>query len=362
MPELKLFKPVKLGFLELKNAVVMPSMTRSRATTEHIPVEIMAEYYAQRTEAGLIVTEGTAPSPDGAGYPRIPGIYSQEQIDAWKKVTSPVHAKGGIIFLQLMHTGRVSHPLNMPEGSEIIAPSAIKPEGEMRTDQEGKQPFPIPKEMNKEDIKKVKREFVKAAENAIEAGFDGVELHAANGYLLEQFLSPVTNHRKDEYGGNSENRARFVVDVAAAVAEAIGEDRVGIRISPDGASNGMKPYPEIQETYEYLAAQLDGLGLLYIHIIDNSSAGDPAPDNEVKKLIRDNFLGGLILTGGYTKEKAEADLQAGHANLIGFAKNFLANPDLVTRMKTDAELNTPDSSTFYTSGEKGYTDYPPLHD
>lgn len=212
--------------------------------------------------------------------------------------------------------------------------------------------------MTKEEIRKVLAEYVSAAKNAMEAGFDGVELHAANGYLLEQFLSPATNKRNDEYGGSIENRARFVVDVAAAVAEEITEDRVGIRVSPYGTAGAMVPYPEILDTYEFLAAQLDGLGLLYMHVIDRTS--DSAPLSEVKKVIRENFMGGIILAGNYTKDKAEADLQADKANLISFARDFLANPDLVTRMRLNAELNQPDKSTFYTPGEKGYTDYPLL--
>jgi N-ethylmaleimide reductase len=229
MKEFKLLTPVKSGILELKNRVVMAPMTRCRAIG-NVPNDLIAEYYKQRSGAGLIITEGISPSPNGLGYARIPGIFSKEQVDGWKKTTSAVHANGGKIFAQFMHSGRISHPLNMPEGSQVLAPSAVKAAGQMWTDSQQMQDFPTPKAMTAEELIQTKNEFVSAARNAVEAGFDGVELHSANGYLLEQFLSPVSNIRTDNYGGSIENRCRFVLEVVAAVVEAIGKDKTGIRL------------------------------------------------------------------------------------------------------------------------------------
>src|SRR5664279_5208049 len=255
----ELFTAEKVGSLELKNRIVMSPMTRNRAIG-HVPNELMAEYYKQRSGAGLIITEGTSPSPNGLGYARIPGIFSKQQVEGWKKITSAVHKSGGKIFVQFMHTGRISHPLNMPDGAQILAPSAVKAAGQMWTDSKQLQDFPVPKEMTDEDLIHTKVEFVEAAKNGIVAGFDGVELHSANGYLLEQFLSPVSNIRKDNYGGNIENRCRFVLEIVTAVAESIGKERTGIRLSPYGVASDMPHYPEINETYKYLSAQLNKLG------------------------------------------------------------------------------------------------------
>ena len=252
MKEYKLITPVKIGSLELKNRIVMSPMTRSRAIG-NMPNELMAEYYKQRAGAGLIITEGTSPSPNGLGYARIPGIFSKQQVVGWKKVTSAVHKAGGKIFVQLMHTGRIGHPLNLPEGAQVIAPSAVKAKGQMWTDAKMQQDYPVPKEMTAEDIQHTKKEYVTSAKNALEAGFDGIELHGANGYLLEQFLSPITNTRKDNYGGNIENRCRFVIEVATAVSNAIGKEKTGIRLSPYGVGGDMAYYPEIDATYKYLS-------------------------------------------------------------------------------------------------------------
>src|SRR5450759_2370043 len=294
----KLFSPEKVGSIDLKNHIVMAPMTRCRAIG-NIPNELMSEYYKQRSGAGLIITEGTSPSPNGLGYARIPGIFSKQQVDGWKKITSAVHQGGGKIFVQIMHTGRISHPLNMSEGATILAPSAVKAAGQMWTDSKKLQDFPVPKEMTAEDLSNTKTEYVTAAKNAMEAGFDGVELHGANGYLLEQFLSPFTNVRKDNYGGSIENRCRFVIEVVTAVAEAIGKGKTGIRLSPYGAASDMSYYPEVDATYEYLSQQFNNLGIAYIHIVDHSSMGAPIVSMELKKLIRKIFKNTIILSGGY---------------------------------------------------------------
>ncbi|MEM9686604.1 MAG: alkene reductase [Bacteroidota bacterium] len=355
---MKLFEAYTLGTTSLKSRIVMAPLTRSRATQDHIPTPIMATYYAQRASAGLIITEGTAPSPNGTGYARIPGMYNTEQIAPWKNVTEAVHQHHGKIFLQIMHTGRVSHPLNMPENAKILAPSAIAlKQTKMYTDQEGEQPIPQPSEMTMADIQHAINEYVNSAKSAMEAGFDGVELHAANGYLIEQFLSPASNARTDSYGGSVENRCRFVLEIAQQTATAIGAAKVGIRISPYGVFNEMAPYPEIEETYKHLASALKKAGLVYIHIVDHSSMGAPEVPQSIKESIREAFGGTIILSGGYDKERAEHDLKAGLGHLIAFGRPFISNPNLPEKLKHDLELREPDYTTFYTPGEKGYTDY-----
>lgn len=354
---MKLFTSFRLGNLELQNRVVMAPMTRSRAIG-NIPNDLMAEHYGQRANAGLIITEGTAPTANGLGYPRIPGIYSEAQVQGWKKVTEAVHEKGGRIFIQLMHTGRVSHPLNMEAGTRIMSASAIVAEGNMYTDQEGNQPHPVPEEMSLEDIRTEQQGYVNAARNAIAAGFDGVELHGANGYLIEQFLNPASNQRNDSYGGSLENRNRFAVEVAQQVAEAIGAERVGIRLSPNGVFNGMAIFPEAQEQYVLLAKELAAVGLAYVHIVDHSSMGAPAVGDDMKDAIRKAFGGVIIVSGGLSAETAEQALQQGKGELAAFGRPYISNPDLVHRMKNGIALQDPDFSTFYTPGEKGYTDYP----
>lgn len=358
MKAYKLFTPEKVGSIEVKNRIVMAPMTRCRAIG-NVPNDLMADYYKQRSGAGLIITEGTSPSQNGLGYARIPGMFSQQQIEGWKKVTHAVHQGGGKIFVQLMHTGRISHLLNMPEGAEVLAPSAVKPGGQMWTDAAMMQDFPVPKAMTAEDLVHTKAEFVAASQNAMKAGFDGVELHAANGYLLEQFLSPGSNIRTDNYGGSIENRCRFVIEVVTAVAEAIGKGKTAIRLSPYGVASDMPHYPEIDATYNYLSGQLDKLGIAYVHVVDHSAMGAPAVPEEVKKIIRNNFKNTIILSGGYEKERAEADIQSGIANLVAFGRPFINNPDLVERMQNNWSLSeTLNMDQFYTADEKGYTDYP----
>jgi N-ethylmaleimide reductase len=358
MKEYILLSPEKIGSTQLKNRVVMSPMTRCRAIG-NIPNELMAKYYEQRSGAGLILTEGTSPSPNGLGYARIPGIYSKQQVEGWKKITRGVHERGSKIFVQLMHTGRISHPSNMPEGSQILAPSAVKAKGQMWTDSKMMQDFPIPKEMTIKDILNTKEEYVTAAKNAMEAGFDGIELHGANGYLLEQFLSPVSNFRLDNYGGSIENRSRFVIEVVTSVAESIGKGKTAIRLSPYGVASDMPHYPEIDATYNYLSIQLNKLDIAYIHIADHSAMGAPAVPIEIKKMIRNNFKNSIILSGGYDKERAEADIEKGLADLVAFGRPFINNPDLVERFKNNWLLSQDlKMDLFYAADEKGYTDYP----
>jgi NADH:flavin oxidoreductases, Old Yellow Enzyme family len=352
----KLFEPTQLGKMKLSNRIVMAPLTRSRAIG-NIPNELMAEYYSARATAGLIIAEGTSPSPNGLGYPRIPGIYSEAQVKAWKTVTDAVHKKGGHIFVQLMHTGRVSHTANMPEGAKILSASGETLAGKMYTDQHGEQPFGKPSEMTTQEIKAAISEYSKASTLAIEAGFDGVELHGANGYLIEQFLNPASNKRTDEYGGSNENRMRFAIEVAKATVDAIDKDKVGIRVSPYGVFNGSEPFADTDQFYGDLATKLSALGLTYIHVVDHSSMGTPPVSQNVKNLIHQNFKGTYIMSGGYDREKAEADLAENRGDLVAFGRPFISNPDLVEKLKTGAPLKQPDHSTFYTPGPKGYTDY-----
>lgn len=353
-----LFSPTQLGPLALQNRLVMAPMTRSRAIG-NIPNALMAQYYGQRACAGLIITEGTAPSPNGLGYPRIPGIFSQVQVAGWRLITDAVHGKGAKIFVQLMHTGRISHPLNLPTDARVLAPSAIAANGQMHTDTAGTQPLPTPEAMTEADIQQAMQEFVQAAKNAIGAGFDGVELHGANGYLLEQFIRPNANQRTDGYGGPIENRARFMLETVRAVADAIGKDRVGIRLSPFGVVSDMPLYDEMTADYTFLAQQLNASGALaYIHLVDHTAMGAPEVPAAIKDMFRDTFDGALILSGGYDFARAEQDLLASKADLIAVGRPFLANPDLPMRWQQGAALNTPDMATFYTPGEQGYVDYP----
>ena len=352
-----LFSSYSLGPLKLANRIVMSPMTRSRAIG-NVPNELMATYYAQRAGAGLIVTEGTSPSPDGLGYARIPGLYSPEQIAGWRGVGEAVHGAGGHIFVQLMHTGRVGHPNNLPAGARIVAPSPLANPGTMWTDADGMQPHPAPAEMTESDLRKAKDEFVHAARSAIAAGLDGVELHAANGYLLEQFLNPNTNQRTDGYGGSFAARSRFVLEVARATVDAIGGDRVGIRISPYGVFNGTGAAADTDEQFTQLAAELTKIGLVYLHVVDHESMGAPPVSQDLKATLRKTFRGTYVLSGGYDRARAEADLAAGKGDLVAFGRPFIANPRLVEKLQAGSELRAPDQNLFYTPGEKGYSDYP----
>jgi N-ethylmaleimide reductase len=354
-----IFQPARLGKLTLQNRFVMSPMTRSRAGEQHAPTDLAATYYEQRAGAGLIVTEGTSPSPNGHGYARIPGLWNEAQVAGWTVVTRRVHAKGAKIFAQLMHTGRVSHPLNMPAGGEVLAPSAVRLEsGQMWTDQKQMQDYPVPRAMTAAEIEKAVHEHALAARNAIRAGFDGVELHGANGYLTEQFLNPGTNLRDDRFGGSVENRTRFALDVVQTMANAVGKERVGVRFSPYGVFNGMGPYPEVDATYAHLARELSKIGIAYVHVVDHSAMGAaPVPDS-IKATIRELFRGSYIAAGGFTLPTAEKTLDAKQADLVAFGRPFLANPDLVARFANGWPLTEADMSTAYTPGPKGYIDYP----
>jgi N-ethylmaleimide reductase len=355
-----LFTPLSAPSLQLRNRIVMAPMTRSRAVDHNSPNDLMAEYYGQRASAGLIVTEGTSPSPNGLGYARIPGLFTEAHVQGWKQVTDAVHAKGGKIFVQLMHTGRVTHAANLPAGAEVLGPTAEPCPGEMHTDTLGMQPHSAPRAMTEEDIIHAVAEYARSALMAIEAGFDGVELHAANGYLIEQFLNANVNHRTDGYGGNIEGRNRFALEVVRATVAAIGADKVGIRLSPYGVFNGMGAYPDVEAQYVALTEKLAQLGILYLHLLDHSALGAPPVPTEFKFRLRVAFHGVFILAGGFDQASAESALHAGHANLIAFARPFIANPDLVERMQAKAALNPLDMTTFYTPGPQGYTDYPSL--
>jgi N-ethylmaleimide reductase len=355
-----LFEPFSARSLQLRNRLAMSPMTRSRAVDSNTPNALMAEYYGQRATAGLIVTEGTSPSPNGLGYARIPGLFNDAQLRGWKAVTGAVHAEGGKIFLQLMHTGRVAHVANLPAGAEVVGPASEACPGEMYTDAKGMQPHSTPRAMTERDIPHAVGEYAQAARLAVQAGFDGIELHAANGYLIEQFLNANVNKRSDGYGGSIANRNRFALEVARAVVAAIGGSRVGIRLSPYGAFNSTGAFPEQEEQYLALARELSALGLLYLHVLDHSAMGAPAVPAEYKAKLRAAFKGVFILAGGFDRASAEKALAANRADLIAFGKPFLANPDLVERLREGAPLNAPDFSTFYTPGAKGYTDYPKL--
>lgn len=351
-----LFTPLILGKMQLKNRIVMAPMTRSRAIG-NVPNELMEKYYRLRADAGLIITEGTSPSANGLGYARIPGIYSAEQIKGWRRVTDGVHQAGGKIFVQLMHTGRVGHAANLPAGAKVLAPSALAAPGEMWTDSSGMQAHPLPVAMSEAEVAAAIAEYAHAARCAVEAGFDGIELHGANGYLIDQFLNTASNQRTDRWGGSIENRIRFAVEVARASVAAIGAERVGMRISPYGVFNGMAPDAEMDALYENLIEELNRLNLLYIHIVDHSSMGAPEVSPALKAKIRASFKGKYILSGGYDLQRANADLDAGKGDLVAFGRPFIANPDLVKKMQHGSPLAAPDSNTFYTPGEKGYTDY-----
>jgi N-ethylmaleimide reductase len=343
------------GF-QLKNHLVMAPMTRSRAIG-NIPNNLMAQYYGQRSGAGLIITEGTSPSPNGLGYARIPGIFSNEQVEGWKKVTAAVHDGGSKIFVQLMHTGRITHPDNLPPNAEVVGVSDIKAAGQMYTDSLGLQDYPIPVTLTTAAVKATITEHVAAAKNAVEAGFDGVEIHGANGYLIEQFLNPNSNNRTDQYGGDFKARASFGLEVAQQIADAIGKEKVGIRFSPFSTLGDLQEYDaeEIHNTYAYLAYELNKIGIAYIHICFSPKIAQKTFDE-----IRAGFSGTIIICNGNTPESAADTLAKGFADLVAFGRSFLANPDLDIRIANNTPLNAVDFSTLYTPDAQGYTDYPKL--
>ncbi len=354
-----LFDPVQLGPYTLANRVVMAPLTRSRADEAGVPGELQATYYSQRASAGLIVTEATNISAQGKGYILTPGIWTKEQVAGWKLTTKAVHDKGGRIFLQLWHVGRISHPDLQPGGALPVAPSAVRPEGQAYTS-DGFKPHVTPRALETEEIPGIVADYAHAAQCAKDAGFDGVEIHSANGYLLQQFLADKSNKRTDRYGGSVENRTRIVVEVAEAVTKVWGGDRVGIRLSPltkFGDTGDSNPEP----VYLSLIDQLNPLGLAYIHVIEGDTGGDrhPAGGFDLQKLRR-TFRGLYIANNGYTLELALDARAKNLADLICFGKPFISNPDLVSRLKAGAPLAAPDQATFYAGGPKGYVDYPAL--
>lgn len=355
-----LFDSFQLGRITLRNRVVMAPMTRNRATASHVPTPIMATYYQQRASIGLIITEGTAPSADGAGYARIPGLYTDEQDAAWRAVTDAVHAEGGHIFAQLMHTGRASHVSNMPEGTRVVSSAAVTLPDQIWTDAAGLQTATLPQALTEAEIAVVVGEYAAAARHAIDAGFDGIELHGANGYLIEQFTNVNLNTRTDSYGGSAENRNRFALEIAKATVDAIGADRVGFRASPHGYFNGMGPFEGVDEQHIALAKALGELGLVYYHLVNHESMGNPALPSTLPAQLKAAFGSTFIASGGLDREQAEALLVSGAADLVAFGRPALSTPDLVERMQKDVALNEPDMDSFYTPGEKGYTDYPVL--
>ncbi len=356
----RLFSPLKVGSLELPNRIVMAPLTRGRAGAERTPNDMMVEYYASRASAGLIISEATDISPQGAGWVGAPGIYTDAQIKGWQKVTVAVHDRGGRIFLQLWHTGRASHPDFQPGGALPVSSSAIAIAGMAHTPQ-GKQPYVAPRALELDEIPGVIQQYVDATRNARDAGFDGVEIHAANGYLIDQFIRDSVNHRTDAYGGSIPNRLRLMDEVTAAVVGAWSGDRVGIRLSPTGPFNDMSDSDPLA-TFGYAAEILNAYDLAYLHVLEalpgHMLAGAEglrcAPD------MRTTFNGVFMLNGGYTAELAESAIEEGDTDLVAFGVPYIANPDLVERFRTGAELNPPDTSTFYTSGAEGYIDYPVL--
>ncbi len=345
-----LFDKLKIGNTELGNRIVYAPMTRSRANDEGVQPEITVEYYTQRASAGLIITEATNVSAMAKGYVRTPGIYTPEQIASWRKITDAVHAENGKIFMQIFHTGRIALPDFLPDNQQPVASSAVKANGQNYTD-EGMKDFVEPRELTAEEIKEIVKDYAMAAKNAVDAGFDGVELHGANGYLVQQFLGTNTNLRTDEYGGSVENRARFLFEVLDAMIAEIGNERTGLRLSPGGEFNDIKE-TDAAELYDYVIRKLNKRGLAYLHIgtFDQHKNWHP--------VVRPIYDGVYFAGVGFDKDAGEKLLEENGADAIVYGTKFLANPDLPERFAKNAELNKPDESTFYTPGEKGYTDYP----
>lgn len=349
-----LFTPVALGAIELANRIVMAPMTRDRAGPGDVPTALMVEYYAQRASAGLIVTEGAQPSAVGKGYWRTPGIHSAEQVEGWRAVADAVHARGGRIVMQLMHCGRVVVPANRGFDADVIAPSAIACPAPVPGPDGVPVPTATPREITVEEMPALLDEYAQAARNAIAAGLDGVELHCASGYLINQFLNPASNQRTDDYGGSAENRIRFPIAVLRALADAIGADRVGFRISPGNPYNGMDP-SDPAATFGPFVKAANALGLAFCHVVDMG-----LPDLDTLALLRANFSGPIIANNNLKADSARALLDAGQAEAVSFGRAYIANPDLVERIAAGAPLAKPDFSLLYTGEERGYTDYPTL--
>lgn len=352
-----LFSPVKLGSIAMSNRMVMAPLTRNRSSMEGVPQDINVTYYEQRATAGLIVTEATPISMMGHGYPLLPGIYTDAHVAGWKKVTDAVHAKGGRIVIQLWHVGRISHP-SLLNGATPVAPSAVKPSGKAFTFN-GLEEYVEPRALDASELPGIVADYVQASKNAIKAGFDGVEIHSANGYLLDQFLRDCSNKRADIYGGSIENRSRLLMEVTKAVVEAIGSDKVGLRLSPVNPFNDMKD-SNPQALFNYVTEQLNQFNLAYLHVVEGGIHGggvaDPFDFDAMRKLCKSPYMANL----SYDKARGNAAIASGHADAVAYGVPFIANPDLVERFRKDAPLNEADSKSFYGGTEKGYTDYPTL--
>lgn len=347
-----LFDTLKIGGIELKNRIVMAPLTRSRADDEGVQPAFTVDYYTQRASGGLLITEATNVSPMAKGYVRTPGIYTPDQIESWRSVTESVHANGGKIFMQIFHTGRVALPDFLPDNQLPVAPSAVKAAGQNYTDA-GMKEFVVPRELTTEEVKATVQDYANAAKNAIEAGFDGVEIHGANGYLIQQFLSTNVNLRTDEYGGSIENRSRFLLEIVEAITSTIGSERTSLRLSPGGEFGDIKE-TDAEDLYEYVVGKLNDFGLAYLHIGTFDQHRDWHP------VLRPLYNGVYFAGVGFDQERGELLLTENGADAIVYGKLFLANPDLPERFRTAAELNAWDESTFYSPGEKGYTDYQTL--
>ncbi len=347
------FTPVRVGRYTLPNRLVMAPMTRNRANYDGAPGELAAEYYAQRASVGLIVSEGTQPSDDGQGYLNTPGVYTPAHVAEWKKVTAAVHDKGGHIFIQIMHAGRMSHPDNTPHHRQAVAPSAIAP-GTPTFTATGLQDIPTPRALTTAEVRQTVADFRHAARSAIAAGADGVEIHGANSYLVQQFFAPSANTRTDDYGGSIANRARFAVEVATAIAEEIGADRTAIRLSPGITMWGIDEGPESPALYRYLVAELDKLGLAYLHVIPN---GDEPLLGDIRTLWKRSLI---LNRPGRPRDQIGADVASGLADLEAYGQMVLANPDFVARLKAGAPMNEADRASFFGGAAQGYTDYPTL--
>ncbi|CVI63046.1 MULTISPECIES: alkene reductase [Agrobacterium] len=360
MTDKSLFEPYELGALTLSNRIVMAPLTRNRAGAGLVPSDLAAEYYGQRASAGLIITEATQVSEQAQGYQDTPGLYTPEQIAGWRRVTDAVHAKGGRIFVQLWHVGRVSH-VDLLGGKAPVAPSAIRAETKTFVNN-GFADVSEPRALEADEIPGIVESFRRAAANAIEAGFDGVEVHGANGYLLDQFLRETANARTDNYGGSVENRARLLLEVTEAVSREIGTDRTGVRLSPVSPASGIVISGNEQQQFNYVAEQLDKLGIAYIHLVEGATGGPRDATLFNYTALRQRFSHTFMVNNGLDLTLAELQLAHGEADLFAFGRMFIANPDLVERLETGAALNAVDFTTLYGGGAKGYTDYPTLAD
>ncbi|NNM81640.1 MAG: alkene reductase [Burkholderiales bacterium] len=357
----KLFQPAKLGSTQLSSRVVMAPLTRSRANHESdAPTEMNARYYAQRASAGLIISEASQISPQGKGYPWTPGIYSEEQVAGWKLVTDAIHEQGGKIFIQLWHVGRISHPSLQKGGILPVAPSALKPAGLAFTES-GMVEFETPRALDTSEIPGIVEDYRKAAENAMRAGFDGVEIHGANGYLLDQFMRDGSNKRTDDYGGSIENRSRLLLEVVDAICAEIGADKVGVRLSPASSVNDMKD-SDPMALFSHVIEALSKRRIAYLHMVEGVTRGPREVEGIDIEKLRSRFEGAYIANNCYDRDLAISAVESGRADFVAFGRPFISNPDLVERLKRNAALAVPDQSTFYGGGEAGYTDYPALED